>query len=103
MRPIGGRGHMRDHPGRVEPHRNSREAGADPQSAKIGTGWLASLLHRLSGAISRRDCSADAARPPVGRDTDVLIAKRALRLHNRNPDGAAAYERMHTILNRGPQ
>lgn len=35
--------------------------------------------------------------PPV----DVLIARRAVRLHNRSPEGAAAYERIHAILGAG--
>jgi hypothetical protein len=29
---------------------------------------------------------------------DLLIARRAMRLHNRSPRGAAAYERVHAIL-----
>lgn len=29
---------------------------------------------------------------------DVLIARRAVRLHNRSPKGANAYERIHAIL-----
>lgn len=33
---------------------------------------------------------------------DVLIAKRALRLNNRSAKEAAKYERIHTILFRGP-
>jgi hypothetical protein len=32
---------------------------------------------------------------------DVLIARRAMRLHNRNPERAARFERVHTILARG--
>lgn len=41
---------------------------------------------------------------PVGKvfpDFDVLIAKRALRLHNRSSEGAAKYTRTQTILARG--
>lgn len=34
-------------------------------------------------------------------DIDVMIAKRALRLHNRSAEGAAKYERVHAILARG--
>jgi hypothetical protein len=29
---------------------------------------------------------------------DVLIARRAVRLHNRSAKGASAYERIHSIL-----
>lgn len=32
---------------------------------------------------------------------DAMIARRALRLHNRNSKGAAAYERIHAILGAG--
>jgi hypothetical protein len=35
-------------------------------------------------------------------DHDTLIAKRALRLNNRSAKEAAKYERVHTILFRGP-
>ena len=34
-------------------------------------------------------------------DLDVMIAKRALRLHNRSADGAAKYARVQAILARG--
>ena len=32
---------------------------------------------------------------------DVLIARRAQRLHNRSASGAGAYERVHSILGAG--
>ena len=32
---------------------------------------------------------------------DVLIARRAMRLHNRDRAKAARFERVHTILSRG--
>ena len=35
-------------------------------------------------------------------DHDTLIAKRAMRLNNRSAKEAAKYERIHTILFRGP-
>lgn len=34
-------------------------------------------------------------------DIDVMIAKRALRLHNRSAEGAAKYTRVQAILARG--
>lgn len=34
-------------------------------------------------------------------DLNVMIAKRALRLHNRSREGAARYERVQAILARG--
>lgn len=34
-------------------------------------------------------------------DLDVMIAKRALRLHNRSAEGAAKYARVQAILARG--
>lgn len=34
-------------------------------------------------------------------ELDVMIAKRALRLHNRSADGAAKYTRVQAILARG--
>lgn len=34
-------------------------------------------------------------------NVDVLIARRAVRLHNRSPKGASAYERKHAILSMG--
>ena len=36
-------------------------------------------------------------------DRETMIARRALRLHNRSREGAAKYERQHTILARGRQ
>ena len=41
---------------------------------------------------------------PVGKrfpDRDAIFARRAMRLNNRSADGAAKYERIHTILARG--
>lgn len=40
---------------------------------------------------------------PVQDDFPVMIARRGLRLHNRSREGAAKYERQHTILARGRQ
>jgi hypothetical protein len=31
---------------------------------------------------------------------DAMIARRAMRMHNRNPEAAAVYERVHRILAR---
>ena len=39
--------------------------------------------------------------PPVERDVAVIIAKRGLRLHNRDAKGAAKFERVHLILSAG--
>jgi len=33
---------------------------------------------------------------------DAVFARRAMRLANRKPDTARAYERVHAILARGP-
>ena len=43
--------------------------------------------------------SPDVTPPSVSLET--LIHTRALRLHNRSPQGAAKYTRLHMILNRG--
>ena len=34
---------------------------------------------------------------------DAMLARRAMRLNNRQPDAARAYERTHHILMRGPK
>ena len=34
---------------------------------------------------------------------DAVFARRAMRLANRKPDAARAYERIHAILARGPK
>lgn len=36
-------------------------------------------------------------------DRDAIFARRGLRVNNRSADGAAKYERVHTILARGKQ
>ena len=38
---------------------------------------------------------------PVVDMADLIIATRALRIHNRNPNGAAGYRRVHTIMKEG--
>jgi hypothetical protein len=38
---------------------------------------------------------------PRPMPVDAMIARRALRLHNRRRDMAARYERVHTILAEG--
>lgn len=40
---------------------------------------------------------------PKAKPVDALIARRAQRLGNRDRKAAAAYERTHHILFRGPQ
>lgn len=42
-----------------------------------------------------------APQEPVVDMADLIIATRALRLHNRSPRGAAAYRRVHTIMKEG--
>lgn len=37
------------------------------------------------------------------RDHSAMIARRAMRLHNRDRAAAARYETIHNILMRGPQ
>ena len=54
------------------------------------------------GAATGRDSSAapegaGAWDRPIGE----IIARRAIRSGNRQPDAAARYERVHTILSRG--
>ena len=39
--------------------------------------------------------------PPVERDLAIIIAKRGLRMHNRDAKGAAKFERVHSILSEG--
>lgn len=54
------------------------------------------------GADAGRDSSA--AREGAGawdRPIGEIIARRAIRTGNRQPDAAARYERIHTILSRG--
>ena len=38
---------------------------------------------------------------PVVDMVDIIIATRALRLHNRSRGGASAYRRVHAILKQG--
>lgn len=38
-----------------------------------------------------------------GRPLGEIIAKRAVRSRNRDPEAAARFERVHTILSRGRQ
>lgn len=42
-------------------------------------------------------------KPAPQRPIDALIARRAQRISNRDRKAAAAYERTHHILFRGPQ
>lgn len=42
-----------------------------------------------------------APRPQPADPLDAIIARRAVRLNNRKPDAARAYERVQTILARG--
>ena len=77
------------------------KAGRNRGIVGKGIAWLASLCSRASGTVPRRDCGADDARPRVERDLAVIIAKRAVRVNNRAPAGAAKYERVHHILAEG--
>lgn len=84
---------------------NSTQAGDDPQALRRGIDRLAQAGHWLSALLSRaihgRDRGTAPARPAVGRDLDLIIERRALMLHNRSRKAAAAYRRVHTILERG--
>lgn len=84
---------------------DSTQAGDDPQALRRGIDRLAQAGHWLGALLSRaihgRDRGPSPARPGVGRDVDIIIAKRGLRLHNRDSAGAAKYSRIHAILSRG--
>lgn len=81
--------------------RASTQAGYDPHTVGWGTGWLASLLHRLAGAFSWRDGGVNQPRPAVGRDVTVLIARRAERVSNRKRKSADRFIAVHKTLARG--
>lgn len=49
----------------------------------------------------RRILSLFRSPEPVVDMADLIIATRALRLHNRNRGGAGKYARVHTILKVG--
>lgn len=87
------------------PAGNHPQAGDDPQALRRGIDRLAQAGHWLSALLSRaihgRDRGPSPARPAVGRDLDLIIERRALMLHNRSRKAAAAYRRVHTILERG--
>lgn len=53
----------------------------------------------IKGILKRLTRPKPAPRRPI----DALIARRAQRLGNRDRKVAAAYERVQTILFRGPQ
>jgi hypothetical protein len=84
---------------------NSTQADDDPQALRRGIDRLAQAGHWLSALLSRaihgRDRGTAPARPGVGRDVDLIIARRALMLHNRSRKSASAYRRVHAILSRG--
>lgn len=48
---------------------------------------VARMMRRFLALFRRRDAG--------------LIARRAVRVNNRNPEAAARYERVHAILSRG--
>ena len=50
-------------------------------------------------ALFRRRQHVEPAFPCVS--TDIIIARRAMRMHNRDSAKAARFERVHTILSRG--
>lgn len=63
------------------------------------------MIRALFARISRRQPPPTTDNRDERRmfpDHDTLIAKRALRLNNRSAKEAAKYERIHTILFRGP-
>ncbi len=84
---------------------NSTQADDDPQALRRGIDRLAQAGHWLSALLSRaihgRDRGPSPARPAVGRGVDLIIERRALMLPNRTRKAAAAYRRVHTILERG--
>lgn len=41
--------------------------------------------------------------PQPADPLDAIIARRAVRLNNRKPDAARAYERVHHVLASGPK
>lgn len=82
---------------------NHGQAGNHRSLASKGITWLVALYQRVSGTVPRRDSGDENPRGPVERDVAVIIAKRAIRLNNRNAKQAAKYERKHTILAAGRQ
>ena len=76
------------------------KAGRNRGIVGKGIAWLARVC-RGTGVVPRRVGGADDARPRVERDVAVIIAKRAVRVNNRAPAGAAKYERVHHILAEG--
>lgn len=53
----------------------------------------------IKGIIKR----LTAPKPEPLAHLDLIIARRAVRVNNRKPEAARAYERVQTILARGPQ
>lgn len=82
------------------PAGTSAEAGHHRQDTRTGTGWVASLLHRLSVAFRGRD-SSPAIAGEVAGDRASIIGRRAERLNNRNRAAAGRYVEVHSILARG--
>jgi hypothetical protein len=56
------------------------------------------MIRRFLARLWRRN-PVEPAFPCIS--SDVLIARRAMRLHNRDSEKAARFERVHTILSRG--
>lgn len=79
------------------PRRTSAQAGNDPHVDGGRVGWLASILHRLAGAFSRRNRRAVGPSETVGHH----IARRAERVSNRKRSAADRYIAIHTTLSRG--
>lgn len=60
------------------------------------------MIRRIFARLTRKPPATDNPQERrLFHEFDVLIAKRALRLHNRSADGAAKYARIQTILARG--
>ena len=82
------------------PAGTSAEAGRNRQAVRTGTGWLASLLHRLSVALRWRNRGPAIAGEVAGHRAS-LIGRRAERLNNRNRAAAGRYVEVHSIPARG--
>lgn len=82
------------------PAGTSAQTGHDPHSHGGRAGRLASLLHRMASALRGRNRGADGAGQGLGHRA-AIIGRRAERIHNHDPKGAAAYVDRHLILARG--
>ena len=62
---------------------------------------LIAQLARVKAVFQQRAVAAIVTQPPVVDMADLIIATRALRVHNRSEAGAAAYREVHTNLKQG--